>query len=177
MPKKGCKMAKEHKIKIGKANQISLLGHHCSPQTEFKKGHKINNGKNNPNYKDGRSTRIHKCIDCKTTTLWSSKRCKKCWHKFNKGWHHHSHIKNLIRIYPVIFKKIGELIRKRYNYICQVCGKYQKNRKFDVHHIDYDKNNNKRINLIILCLKCHRKTNHNRDYWYAYFKYIIKSKE
>jgi len=28
------------------------------------------------------------------------------------------------------------------------------------------------INLITLCLKCHRKTNFDRDYWFAYFEYI-----
>lgn len=39
MFKKGYKQTVEQKRKIGEANKIALLGKHCSPKTEFKKGH------------------------------------------------------------------------------------------------------------------------------------------
>lgn len=34
-----------------------------------------------------------------------------------------------------------------------------------LHHIDYDKANCKRENLVFLCPRCHGKTNSNRDFW------------
>ena len=74
--------------------------------------------------------------------------------------------------YPAEFFNIRKQIRKRDNYICQICSKTQKqnNRALDVHHIDYDKKNNKEGNLITLCQSCHMKTNANRNYWKKYFK-------
>jgi hypothetical protein len=33
-------LTEEHKRKVGEANSIALKGKHCSPKTEFKKGHK-----------------------------------------------------------------------------------------------------------------------------------------
>lgn len=61
-------------------------------------------------------------------------------------------------------------IRERDNYTCQICGNEQGDRVHSVHHIDYDKNNCNPDNLITLCISCHIKTNHNRDYWIEYFK-------
>jgi len=58
-------------------------------------------------------------------------------------------------------------IRERDNYICRICNQYGSS----VHHKDYDKKNCDPKNLITLCVKCHTKTNHNRDYWLDYFKY------
>jgi len=70
---------------------------------------------------------------------------------------------------------LKESIRKRDNYICQECGIHQDelsgwNKKLDVHHVDYDKNNLNPNNLIALCRSCHTKTNYNRKYWIEYFK-------
>ncbi len=60
-------------------------------------------------------------------------------------------------------------ILERDNNICQECGKKTK-RKLDVHHIDYNKRNNKENNLISLCKSCHSKTNFKRRDWTKYFK-------
>jgi hypothetical protein len=60
-------------------------------------------------------------------------------------------------------------IRKRDEYVCQVCGKEP---SIVIHHIDYDKKNNNPNNLITLCNSCHSKTNHNRKKWLNYFKKI-----
>lgn len=68
--------------------------------------------------------------------------------------------------------ELKEQIRIRDNHTCQECGKIQKElkRKLDVHHIDYNKQNNSPSNLISLSIKCHRKTNYNRKHWTNYFK-------
>ena len=51
-------------------------------------------------------------------------------------------------------------------HICQLCLEHGN----DVHHIDYDKNNNQESNLITLCHKCNLKINKNRVYWSNYFQ-------
>jgi hypothetical protein len=68
--------------------------------------------------------------------------------------------------------ELKERIRKRDGYTCQECGKTQKelDRKLDVHHIDYDKQNNNEDNLISLCSSCHMKTNYNREDWIEHFR-------
>lgn len=68
-------------------------------------------------------------------------------------------------------EELKEEIRKRDNYICQEC-KYTQEQlgyKLPVHHIDYDKKNNKKENLISLCRPCHGQTNYDRDDWAKYF--------
>jgi hypothetical protein len=60
-------------------------------------------------------------------------------------------------------------IRERDNYVCQLCGKLQGDWAFDVHHIDYNKENCNPNNLTTLCRSCHLKTNSNRDFWKEYF--------
>ena len=47
---------------------------------------------------------------------------------------------------------------------------------FDVHHIDYDKKNNSKKNLITLCRSCHAKTNFKRKEWQTLFENIINKK-
>jgi hypothetical protein len=77
--------------------------------------------------------------------------------------------------YPVEWSdKLRDDIRKRDNYICLECGIHQEelkgwNKKLDVHHIDYNKDNCNENNLISLCRDCHLKTNFNREYWIKYF--------
>jgi len=69
-------------------------------------------------------------------------------------------------------------IRKRDNYQCRECLKFQNdlrtntNRiyKLIIHHIDFNKKNNNQNNLISLCRPCHSKTNYNREKWILYYK-------
>lgn len=56
-------------------------------------------------------------------------------------------------------------IRERDKYICRICNEYSN----IVHHIDYNKKNCNPDNLIVLCKRCHMKTNFNRDSWIKYF--------
>ena len=65
-------------------------------------------------------------------------------------------------------------IRERDDYTCQVCGKPE---SFDVHHIDYDKENCGPANLITLCRSCHIRTNHRRGYWTKVLREKITMRE
>lgn len=61
--------------------------------------------------------------------------------------------------------RVREIIRRRDNWTCQICGKKWKEsqRRFDVHHIDCKKEKSKQYdiwekeknNMITLCHKCH----------------------
>ncbi len=73
---------------------------------------------------------------------------------------------------------IRKIIRKRDNFICQLCDMHQeKNKKsLDVHHIDYNKKNNLVQNLISLCHSCHAKTNKSkRPFWIKHFHSILNN--
>ena len=71
-------------------------------------------------------------------------------------------IENKVYIeYPLEWNKtFKEEIRKRDNYTCQECGILEEDckTKLHVHHIDYDKKNLEKDNLISLCHNCHAKT-------------------
>ena len=79
-------------------------------------------------------------------------------------------------------RELREQIRNRDNHICQNCGMTEKEhlivrgRILDVHHVDYNKQNCKEDNLITVCCWCNTRANFNRDYWYAFYKYIINEK-
>lgn len=142
-------------------------------------------GERGSNYKDGRCINPNFCIDCgKEIKRIDAKRCRKCYHEWqkensNKGcfkegeehifWNGGSSFEPYSPEFNNIFK---EKIRERDLFECKLCGISQEEngRKLSVHHIDYDKNNLKINNLISLCLSCHTKTNHNREYWKRYFQ-------
>lgn len=72
--------------------------------------------------------------------------------------------------YPIEFnEELKRKIRKKYNSICQKCGK--PNSKH-VHHIDYVKENCSEENLTCLCLVCNVKVNYNRTYWTQHFNSV-----
>ena len=76
---------------------------------------------------------------------------------------------------------IREKIYKRDKYKCQLCGKTEKDlvgyyKKLTAHHIDYNKKNCKESNLITLCNRCNLRVNGSRDYWFAYFTYIMEKR-
>lgn len=73
------------------------------------------------------------------------------------------------RDYPEKFYKIREKIRERDDNTCQLCwnfGKY-------IHHINYQKKDNRQENLICLCNECNSRVNFKRPYWEDYFMNII----
>jgi len=82
--------------------------------------------------------------------------------------------------YPFDFgKKIKELIRKRDNYTCQLCGipECECLTNLHVHHIDYNKENLSEENLISLCNSCHGKCyGHSEEYWKVYWRIYLNCK-
>ena len=74
--------------------------------------------------------------------------------------------------YPSIkFNALKEKVRFRDNYKCKICGcsQLENGRQLDVHHKDYNKENNELNNLVALCKSCHTKTTNSRKYWTKYF--------
>ena len=67
------------------------------------------------------------------------------------------------------FKKIISPYLRKYFKQCRECG--NKNNLI-VHHIDYDKKNNDLMNLIVLCLKCHMKSNFKRILYFNKFRFM-----
>ena len=123
-------------------------------------------GQLNPNYKHG----LPKCIDCGKELDKASQRCLSC---AKKGENHPNWQGGLHQTgYTIEFSlSLKEKIRIRDNYTCQYCS----NIGIHVHHIDYNKENCNPENLITLCNSCNIKANYNRDYWFAYFTYIMDS--
>jgi hypothetical protein len=147
---------------------------------------KYRKGQKSATWKGGRP----KCIDCsKQIKKYSALRCKSCarkeQYKINpdsnpmKGKTPWNYIDGSSGIYPKIFtEQLKESIRKRDNYKCQKCGLKEKNhyRKLDIHHIDYNKENCSKKNLITLCTKCNAIVNTRRNYWKKIFEEIINGK-
>lgn len=71
-------------------------------------------------------------------------------------------------------------IRRRDSYKCQNCDMTEEEhlmtygKNLDIHHIDYCGYNCTPKNLISLCRKCNIQANYSRDYWFAYYTYIIE---
>jgi hypothetical protein len=146
---------------------------------------RLKNPKNVPAYIDGRTLKKHYCPDClnegiKKIINYRSKHCSRHSQigKLNNNWNFGS---SFLPYSPKWSKKLKESIRERNNYECQNCGMTEKEHlviygeTLHIHHIDYDKWNCKKNNLITLCCKCNSRANYNRDYWYAYFTYIIEN--
>lgn len=56
-------------------------------------------------------------------------------------------------------------IKNRDDNVCQFCGVSSCDKGLDVHHIDGDKKNNEKANLVSLCVPCHLKTRKDRPKW------------
>ncbi len=139
-------------------------------------------GKLSVNYKHGKTNEIKYCQNCKRVIKnYYAKRCKSCATKYrylnnpksNPGYIHG----NSKAPYSSTFSKELKLkIRRRDYYTCQHCGLTEGRHLLRygyylvIHHINYNKKNNKESNLITLCSSCNIKVNFNRDYWEIYFK-------
>jgi predicted DNA-binding protein YlxM (UPF0122 family) len=74
--------------------------------------------------------------------------------------------------------ELKERIRIRDGYRCQECFRHQDELysksgikyKLNIHHIDFNKLNNQKDNLISLCKSCHLQTNFDRENWLNYYK-------
>lgn len=65
------------------------------------------------------------------------------------------------KLYPVNWRKISELVIEKAGYKCELCGAENydivngKEVVLTVHHINHDPTDNRRVNLIALCQRCH----------------------
>jgi hypothetical protein len=151
--------------------------------------HKHQIGSENGNYKQGKYIR-NECIDCKKKVDPRAKRCKSCaaqykW-KVSIGLIHRNQTGNKnpnwidgrsYEPYPLEFtEELKDKIRQRDNYTCQNCGMTEEEhlivigQVLHVHHIDYDKTNCKKENLLSLCSSCNTRANYNRTYWQKFYK-------
>lgn len=71
-------------------------------------------------------------------------------------------------------KYLKKQIKERDKNTCQIC--HSTNKRLNVHHIDYNKHNNKKDNLITLCASCHGKTNFNREDWQELLEFYMEEK-
>lgn len=172
-------------------------------------------GKNNPNYKDGRTLKNYYCMESNCNNIVSelNRRCRSC---SKKGELHNFFGKKRPEIskkmklnnpmgkletrlkmsktrierkcgyvngkgyepYSKEFtSKLKENIRQRDNYECQGkdCNITQEEhlliygRGIEIHHINYNKQNCDKYNLITLCKQCNIRANYNRKNWQNYF--------
>jgi hypothetical protein len=153
-------------------------------------------GRNHPNWKGGKI--IVNCGNCKKEIKIypyyfirnEHNFCKnnyKCYSKWISGNRCGEKNTNYIhgqsnKPYNLKFdRRFKNYIRKRDHYRCQYPGckitqkKHLKlyNQKLHVHHIDYDKSHADELRSITLCNIHNIKVNKDRDYWFAYFSYIL----
>ena len=147
----------------------------------FQKGNKIGNrfqkGHNRIGNNFGSKGKHWKIKDTSNRRKFNTEKTKRKMSEAHKGKHIREKNCNWkggisFEPYPLDWTDdLRESIRKRDNFICQLCGIHQDelNRKLHIHHIDYLKDNLDPQNLISLCNNCHQKTNFNRSYWINYF--------
>jgi len=72
-------------------------------------------------------------------------------------------------------KTYREQIRYRDGYRCLICGvsEVENGRKLSIHHIDYNKKSIEPKNLITVCVRCHSKTNYQREFWKKHLKEVM----
>ena len=87
--------------------------------------------------------------------------------------------------YPSEFnRKLREEIRARDNYECQGenCGMTEEEhlivfgQVLHVHHIDYNRKNLNKRNLVSTCKQCNIRANYNRHYWQDYYNQRLVNK-
>ena len=71
---------------------------------------------------------------------------------------------------PKFNEAFKESIREKFGRVCFLCPttEDENGRKLDVHHVSYDKDclcDDSDCEFVPLCIRCHSKTNHDREYW------------
>ncbi len=168
----GKKLSEEQKKKIGESNKgkhYYWLGKKNPKHSETMKL-LYSSGKLKPNsgtFKKGHPSPKY-WFSKKQSKEAQLKRSESLKRAYNEG----RRYTNPEKEYPAAFKTwIRKEIRKRDNFTCQICGKISKS--LDVHHIDYDKKNIEKQNLISLCHSCHSKTQARRNYWKSHLQQLM----
>lgn len=126
------------------------------------------------------------CIDCNKEIYYTATRCYSCEAKRKMSLRNLNGKANPAWIdgrsyfpYPPEFnQKLKDEIRERDGYICQgeSCGITEEEHlmvygsNLSVHHIDYNKENCNKDNLVSTCNQCNLRANINRSYWQEYYK-------
>lgn len=77
-----------------------------------------------------------------------------------------ANLKKLIWYSPEFYDEdLRRSILESQQFECALCGKNISESSPHLHHIDYNKSNCKEENLIFLCIRCHGKSNSNRNFW------------
>jgi len=146
-------------------------------------------GSGHPNF-GNRYAKKYLCIDCKIEINSGYQRCHSCaakliWKISEKIQSRDFTLENnpnwidgrSFEPYSSEFnEELKEQIRNRDNHICQNCGMTEEEhiivygQVLHVHHIDYDKINCKKENLISLCVGCNARANFNRSYWVDFYQ-------
>lgn len=146
--------------------------------------HSMMKGSKHPNFKGGYDRNYPFCVDCnKKLTAKHCIRCRDCykiWSKIPENNPMYGTVGELspnwingisFEPYPIEFNNnLKYHIKKRDNFICQNC---IMDKNLIIHHIDYNKQNCNEDNLITLCNSCNSIANFNRDYWFAFYRYIL----
>jgi len=157
----GMKHTEEAKIKIGIASKGNQYAKGNKPnKTSFTKGSML--GEKNVNWQGGKSFELYgKEFDKelkKEIKMRDNNECILC--KIE-------HEKKKEEIAGIIFWQRAVLLSKF---------EVSMNKKLSIHHIDYNKKNNDRNNLITLCGSHHVRTNGNREYWTKFFQSLLSKK-
>jgi hypothetical protein len=139
--------------------------------------YKFHQGINATHYINGK-THNKECINCGKHVAYTNNRCRECWceelSKMRVGKNNPAYVhgESCSLYSPEFTEQLKKEIRDRDNHTCQICHKteIELDEILAVHHIDYNKENCLKENLISLCNSCHSKTNFNRDFWFEYFK-------
>jgi len=91
----------------------------------------------------------------------------------NPKWKDSSH---MVSKYKQHNHKHRKRILIRDNYECQNPTCRGNCKLLNVHHIDYDKENCEPENLIVLCVSCNSRANHNRKYWTKFYMQLSQGK-
>jgi len=173
------------RIRPGKHN--SFYGKTHSEETKQKIS-QANLGKKSPN--KGKSipsicgdNNVSKRPEVKAKISKALKGRKQPWQEGEKNWNWRGGI-SYLPYSPEFNNELKKQIKKRDNYACIECGKKEtdcidRNGKcygLQIHHIDYNKQNNNIINLVTLCNICHSKTNFKRKEWTKYYKELVGEK-
>lgn len=159
----------------------------------------LNKDKNNGSYKDGRTLKQYFCECGNEITyhcIYCGKgRCASCSMKEkmknskmiqiaknnlpeNTKGENNGNWRGGISKLPYSFEfteELKEKIRNRDNYTCQNCEMTEEEHvivyglNLTIHHIDYNKENCRKNNLITLCNPCNGRANFNRNYWKDYY--------
>lgn len=156
--------------------------------------------KNNPNWKEGIFTTLYYCTDCGkpisvSSGAYRTGKCHSCGIKGEKNHFFGVRLSGILSPtfidgrsylpYTLDFTlELREQIRKRDGYTCQnpECNMTEEEhltlfgQVLHAHHIDYNKQNCKKNNLITLCLSCNVRANSNRDYWQKFYTKKIGEK-